>query len=48
MLIQAVERRLCKIINVYDNGDVEVYNVQENFDDAESVIRDTDMAEEME
>ena len=47
MLIQAVERRLCKIINVYNNGDVEVYSVQENLDDAESVIRDTDMAEEM-
>ena len=48
MLIQAVERRLCKIINVYSNGDVEVYSVQENLDNAESVIRDTDMAQEME
>lgn len=47
MLIQAVERRLCKIINVYSNGDVEVYSVQENLDNAESVIRDTDMAQEM-
>lgn len=48
MLIQAVERRLCKIINVYSNGDVEVYSVQENLDNAESEIRDTDMAQEME
>ena len=47
MLTQAAKRNLCKIINVYDNGDVEVYSVQENLDSAESVIRDADMAEEM-
>ena len=47
MLIQAEKRNLCKIINVYTNGDVEVYSVQETLDDADSVIRDADMAEEM-
>lgn len=46
MRIQQEARTLCKIINVYDNGDVEVYVVQE--DESVSVIRDTDMAEEME
>lgn len=47
MLIQAEKRNLCKIINVYSNGDVEVYSVQEKLADAESMIRDTDMADEM-
>lgn len=47
MLIQAEKRNLCKVINVYTNGDVEVYSVQENLADADSEIRDTDMAEEM-
>lgn len=46
MLIQPNEHKPVKVIIVYSDGEIDVFD-KENIMEAESVIRDTDMAEEM-
>ncbi len=46
MSIQLIQRKISKIIHVYDDGRIAVYSVCQEQNVGNS-IRDTDMAEEM-